>query len=103
VRIRIRRVGGFTGNVALTAELDTTQLPSGDATRLQAAVDGLPWGASAAAPPHPDAFRYEIDLPDQPERGLAVLQEPELGGALAPLGEHLTTHGVVGPSRRPAT
>ena len=100
--IRIRRVGGFTGNVALTAELDTGQLASGGAARLEAAVDGLPWGASPGAPPHPDAFRYEIDLPDQPGRGVVVLQEPELGGALAPLGEHLTAHGVVGPSRRPS-
>ena len=101
MRIRVRRVGGFTGNVALTAELDSATLPAAAGKRLEAAVDGLPWGAAAGVPPHPDAFRYEIDLPDQPGRGLAVLQEPELGGALAPLGEHLTTHGVVGPSRRP--
>ena len=40
-----------------------------------------PWGAAAAAPRHPDAFRYEIDLPDEPERGLAVLQE-DGGGRL---------------------
>ena len=58
-------------------------------------------GRAAGAPPHPDAFRYEIDLPEEPERGLAVLQEDGLGGGLAPLGEHLTAHGVVGPSRRP--
>jgi hypothetical protein len=101
VRIRIRRVGGFTGNIALTAELDTAQLPAAEATRLEDAVGRLRWGAAAAAPPHPDAFRYEIDLPEQAERGLAVLQEAELNGALAPLGEHLTAHGVVGPSRRP--
>jgi hypothetical protein len=101
VRIRVRRVGGFTGNVALTAELDSASLPAAAGTRLEAAVDGLPWGAAAGVPPHPDAFRYEIDLPDQPGRGVAVLQEREFGGALAPLGEHLTAHGVVGPSRRP--
>ena len=101
MRIRIRRVGGFAGNVALTAELDTAQLPAGKATHLEDAVARLPWGRAAGAPPHPDAFRYEIDLPEEPARGLAVLQEPELSGALAPLGEHLTAHGVVGPSRRP--
>jgi len=101
VRIRIRRVGGFAGNVALGAELDTTRLPSGDATRLEAAVAGLPWGAGAAAPPHPDAFRYEVDLPDQPERGTAVLQEGQLTGDLDGLRTHLQQYGVVGPSRRP--
>jgi hypothetical protein len=93
-------VGGFTGNVALTAELDSATLPAAVGSRLEAAVSSLPWGRPAGEPPHPDAFRYEVDLPDQPERGLAVLREPELGGALAPLGEHLTAHGVVGPSRR---
>ena len=101
MRIRVRRVGGFTGNVALTAELDTARLPAAEATRLEEAIGRLRWGGAAGAPPHPDAFRYEIDLPEEPGRGLAVLQEPELSGALAPLGEHLTAHGVVGPSRRP--
>jgi hypothetical protein len=101
VRIRVRRVGGFTGNVALTAELDTARLTAVEATRLEDAVGRLPWGRAAGAPPHPDAFRYEIDLPDEPGRGLAVLREDGLSGALAPLGEHLTAHGVVGPSRRP--
>jgi hypothetical protein len=101
VRIRIRRVGGFTGNIALAAELDTAELPAGDATRVEAALDGLPWGAPAAAPPHPDAFRYEIDLPGKPEKGTAVLQEGQLAGDLAGLRLHLKEHGVVGPSRRP--
>jgi hypothetical protein len=101
VRIRIRRVGGFTGNIALAAELDTAELPAGDATRVEGAVGGLPWGAAAAAPPHPDAFRYEVDLPDEPDRGTAVLQERQMTGDLDLLRTHLKEHGVVGPSRRP--
>jgi emfourin len=101
VRIRVRRVGGFTGNMALAAELDTAQLAADDATRLEGAVGDLPWGAAAAAPPHPDAFRYEVDLPDDPERGTAVLQERQLTGDLDLLKSHLKEHGVVGPSRRP--
>jgi len=101
VRIRIRRVGGLAGNVALGAELDTAQRPPEEAARLETAVDGLPWGAPAGTPPHPDAFRYELDLLDQPDRGTAVLQETELTGDLEPLRVHLKEHGVVGPSRRP--
>jgi hypothetical protein len=101
VRIRVRRLGGIAGNVAFAAELETAELPPDGAARLESAVDGLPWGRPAGEPPHPDAFRYEIDLPDQPERGLAVLQERELGGDLAALADHLRAHGVVGPSRRP--
>jgi hypothetical protein len=101
VRIRIRRVGGFAGNVALGAELDTGERPPEEAQRLEAALNELRWGAPASAPPHPDAFRYEVDLPDDPQKGTAVLQEPELTGDLEPLRVQLKEHGVVGPSRRP--
>ena len=101
MRIRVRRVGGFAGNVALAAELDTAAQPPEEAARLEAAVHGLRWGAPASAPPHPDAFRYEVDLPESPDKGTAILQEPELTGDLAPLRAQLREHGVVGPSRRP--
>jgi hypothetical protein len=100
VRIRVRRVGGFSGNIALAAELDTAELAAGEATRLETAVDGLPWGAPAGAPPHPDAFRYEVDLPDRPDRGTAVLQEGQLTGDLDRLRVHLQQHGGLGPGSR---
>ena len=93
-------MGGIAGNIALAAELDTAQLPSGDAARLEEAVGGLPWGAPAGVPPHPDALRYEVDLPDQPERGTAVLEESQLTGDLDVLRRHLQQHGVVEPGRR---
>jgi hypothetical protein len=102
VRIRVRRAGGFAGNIPpLAAELDTAQVPADEATRLEAVVAGLPWGAPAGAPPHPDAFRYEIELPDQPERGTAVLQEQQMTGDLDGLRRHLQEHGVLEPRRRP--
>ena len=101
MRIRVRRVGGFAGNVALGAELETSQRPPEEAARLEAAVHALRWGAAASAAPHPDAFRYEVDLPDSPDKGTAVLQERELTGDLEPLRAQLKEHGVVGPSRRP--
>ena len=96
----MRRLGGITGNMALAAELETAQLPSDDAGRLEEVVAGLPWGAEAGVPPHPDAFRYEVDLPDEPDRGTAVLQEDQLTGDLVPLREHLQRTGVVEPARR---
>ena len=89
MRIRVRRLGGIAGNIALAAELQTADLPSADAARLEDALGGLPWGAPAAEPPHPDAFRYEIDLPDEPERGMDLLRV------------HLKRDGVVEPGRRP--
>jgi hypothetical protein len=100
VRIRVRRVGGIAGNMALAAELDTNQLQSDDAARLEGAIRELPWGASAGAPPYPDAFRYEVDLPDRPERGTAVLEEPQLTGDLDVLRSRLQSNGVVEPARR---
>jgi Emfourin len=101
VRIRVRRLGGIAGNIALAAELETADLPSGDAARLEAAVGALPWGAPAPEPPHPDAFRYEVDLPDEPDRGTAVLGEAEMDRGMEPLRTQLKRDGVVEPGRRP--
>jgi hypothetical protein len=101
VRIRVRRVGGIAGNIALAAELETADLPSDDAARLEEALGGLPWGAPAAEPPHPDAFRYEVDLPDEPDRGRAVLGEAEMERGMALLRTQLKNEGVIEPGRRP--
>jgi hypothetical protein len=101
VRIRVRRLGGIAGNIALAAELETAELPSGDAARLEEAVGALPWGAPAAEPPHPDALRYEVDLPDEPERGTAVLGEAEMERGMELLRTQLKREGVIEPGRRP--
>jgi hypothetical protein len=102
VRIRVRRRGGIAGNIAVAAELETADLPSGEATRLEEAVGALPWGAPAAEPPHPDAFRYEVDLPDDPERGTAVVGEAEMERGMQPLRTQLKRDGVIEPGRRPS-
>jgi hypothetical protein len=94
-------VGGIAGNIALAAELDTGRLPAGDATRLEEALGALPWGAPAGAPPHPDAFRYEIDLPEEPGRGTAVLEERDVEGDMDLLRTHLQSEGVIESRRRP--
>jgi hypothetical protein len=96
VRIRVRRVGGFAGNIPFGAELDTAELPADQAKRVEAALDGLPWDGAAGAPPHPDAFRYEVELADHPDRGSAVLQEGQLAGDLDPLRTWLEEHGEIG-------
>jgi hypothetical protein len=100
VRIRVRRVGGIAGNIALAAELETAQLPPDDAARLEEVVAGLPWGAEAGVPPHPDAFRYEVELPDEPDRGTAVLEESDLVGDRDLLRTHLQRSGVIESRRR---
>ena len=101
MRIRVRRVGGIAGNIALAAELETAELPPDDAARLEEALGGLPWGAPAGEPAHPDAFRYEVDLPDEPARGTAVLGEAEMERGMEMLRLHLKKDGVVEPGRRP--
>ena len=102
MRIRVRRVGGITGNIAVAAELETASLPSDEASRLEEALGTLPWGAPAAEPPHPDAFRYEVDLPEEPARGTAVVGEAEMERDMNLLRVHLTREGVVEPGRRPS-
>jgi hypothetical protein len=102
VRIRVRRVGGITGNIAVAAELETASLPSDEATRLEEALGTLPWGAPAPEPPHPDAFRYEVDLPEQPDRGTAVLGEAEMEHGMDLLRTQLKREGVIEPGRRPS-
>jgi hypothetical protein len=95
MRVAIRRRGGFAG-LSVGAELDTAALPADGSARLERAVAGLPWGRPAAPPSHPDAFRYEITLPDDPERGTAVLGETEAGdAALAPLLDRLAQAGTL--------
>ena len=96
----MRRLGGIAGNMAFAAELDTGQLPESEASRLQAVLGDLPWGQPAADPPYPDAFRYEVAVPDEPDRGTAVLQEDELTGDLGVLRDELRRTGVVEPARR---
>jgi Emfourin len=102
VRIRVRRVGGIAGNIALAAELETASLPPDEATRLEEALGTLPWGEPAPEPPHPDAFRYEVDLPEQPDRGTAVLGEAEMEHGMDLLRTQLKREGVIEPGRRPS-
>jgi hypothetical protein len=102
VRIRVRRVGGIAGNIALAAELETADLPADQATQLEEALGGLPWGAPAPEPPHPDAFRYEVDLPDEPDRGTAVLGEAQMEHGMELLRTQLKREGVIEPGRRPS-
>ena len=60
VRIRVRRVGGIAGNIALAAELQTADLPSADAARLEEALGGAAVGSAgrgARRIPTPSATR----------------------------------------------
>ncbi len=97
MRLRIRRLGGIAGNVAFGTDLDTAELPADDASRLEAALGRVPWGGPAPAPAHPDGYRYEVAVPDEPGRGTTVLGEGDLQGDLAVLRIHLERTGAPVP------
>ena len=64
--------------VPLRGAVDTTELSEGDAAAAEQALQGLRFGAAAAAPRHPDSFRYEIVLGEGEQRRVAKLDESEL-------------------------
>jgi Emfourin len=99
MRVRITRRGGLAG-IALSAELDTASFDKGTATRLEEALQTLVrGGGERATPPHPDAFEYEIVLP---EHGESVrVSESDMPPQLQPLLQELTAKGVVGPPQDP--
>jgi hypothetical protein len=103
MRVRITRRGGLAG-IPLSAELDTASFDKDTAARLDAALQKVVRGASGrgaperAAPAHPDAFTYEIALPDQ--GGLpAQVGEHDMPAELEPLLRELTDKGELGPPR----
>jgi len=92
VRIQIERRGGLAG-VTLRADVETTELDSDVAGRVEDALGRLfetPRTPSAA---HPDMFEYEIGVPG---RGQSVfVGEHDLPDGLRPLVEMLSTRGAI--------
>jgi hypothetical protein len=97
VLLRIRRLGGIAG-VTLRSHLDTAELPPAEATGVERAVRDRA-GRAPAAPPRPDAFRYEIKPLD--ERGLdpVVLDEHEVPPELQGLIESVSRSGEIEEGR----
>jgi len=97
VRVQIRRRGGLAG-IALRADLDTAELGSQTATRVDEAVARLLTKTASAPTPLPDAFEYEITVPGRGDS--VVVGEHELPSDLEPLVEKLAKVGDVEPPRR---
>jgi hypothetical protein len=99
VRIQIRRRGGLAG-IALCADLDTAELGSQTAARVEDAVARLAATTGAAPTPHPDAFEYEITVPGRCDS--VLVGEHELPSDLEPLIQKLSKVGhVEAPRQRP--
>lgn len=90
----IRR-GGLAG-VRVSAEFDTDTLDDDAAGRVEEAIERLLANGppQAQAPPHPDAFTYEITLPDR-QQSVSV-GESALPSDLRPMLRELTTKGRLG-------
>ena len=99
MRVQITRRGGLAG-IPLSAELDTASFQQDTAAQLEQALrELLARGKHRTVPTHPDAFEYEISLP---ERGQSTrVGESELPPQLQPLLQRLATEGQLGspPSR----
>jgi hypothetical protein len=94
MRVRIRRRGGLAG-VTLRADVDTSELDSATAARVEGALTRLTTTGPVSTP-HPDAFEYEIGIP---ERGQTVaFGEHNVPAELQPLVELVSRVGS--PERR---
>lgn len=99
MRVQITRRGGLAG-IALSAELDTESFDKDTAKRLEDELEQLvARGDERTTPPHPDAFEYEIVMP---ERGKSArVSETNLPQQLQPLLRELTTKGKLGSTQDP--
>jgi hypothetical protein len=95
MRIRIRRRGGLAG-VTLRADVDTADLDSAAAARVEGALTRLLTTAGPVSTPHPDAFEYEIGMPDRGET--VSFGEHDVPADLQPLVELVSRVGS--PERR---
>ena len=95
VHIHITRRGGIAG-IPLSAEFDTGALDQDQAARVEHAVRQIvrSHGAARRAPPHPDAFEYEIALPEHGET--ARIGESDMPAELRPLMKEVVARGKPG-------
>ncbi len=98
MRVQIRRRGGLAG-VALRADLDTSELDDESAARVNGAIAQLRSTTRTAPTPQPEAFEYEITVPDRGEP--ILVGEHEVPNDLRPLIEQLSKTGRVETPRRP--
>jgi hypothetical protein len=89
------RHGGLAG-VRVSAELDTDTFDDDAAARIEEAIERLLANGPPPeeAPPHPDAFAYEITLPDR-QQSVSV-GESALPSDLRPVVRELTAKGRLG-------
>jgi hypothetical protein len=86
-------MGGIAG-VTLRSHVDTAELPGEETARVERAVREHA-GRLPAAPPRPDAFRYEITPLDEQGPEPIVLDEHEVPAELRGLVESVSSSGEI--------
>jgi hypothetical protein len=87
-------MGGIAG-LTLRSHLDTAELPTEDAARVERAVRDHAGHVPAAAHPNPDAFRYEITPLDEPALAQILLDQHEVPAELQGLVESIAASGEI--------
>src|SRR5690349_5252023 len=87
IRVRVARTGGFAG-IPLTAEVDSTTVPTDQAAELRRLVGDLEQPMPAQpTPPVPDGFHYAIDVWRGPDHRHLEAADPFLPTPLRALVE----------------
>jgi hypothetical protein len=82
------------------AEIETTELGTESATRVEAALTRLLGSGAMKPTSHPDEFEYEISLPERNQR--ASINEQDIPSDLQPLVAELSRVGRIESPRGPA-
>lgn len=93
--IHFERTGGF-GGLRIEASLNTASLPSGEARRLEEAVEAAGFFSLPAKFPQPekgaDYFVYKLTVEKEGRKHTVEVSEPEVPASLRPLLQSLTAH-----------
>lgn len=78
----------------LRRDLETTELPTEEADAVERTVRERA-GEAPSTPPRPDAFRYEITAPDEPELAPVLVHEHEVPPELRGLVDSVSSSGEI--------
>jgi len=95
MKIEFKRSGGFAAPaMKQQIEIDTSELPPGDASQLQSLIEGADLESLAGRnpqPPRPDEFHYRIKVDDDEGRTYtATASDTDMPEAVGPLVEWLS-------------
>jgi hypothetical protein len=101
MKIEFSRSGGFAAPaMKQKIEIDTAELPPGEASQLESLVEGADLASLAsqdAQPPRPDEFRYRITVDDDEGHSYtATTSDADMPEAVGPLVDWLSKRASEG-------